>query len=48
MNAKGVHKTIDNQGNPTMSRIFFEDKSNRDVDNSVIFQILQAHYKAAR
>lgn len=39
VNARGVHKTI-------AYRIFFEDKSNTDVENSVISQILQAHITA--
>lgn len=47
VNAQGVHKTIAYVvKGATMSRMFFEDKSNADVDNSVIFQILQAHIKA--
>lgn len=47
VNAHGVHKTIANVvKGATMSRIFFDDKSNMDVDNSVVFQILQAHIKA--
>lgn len=47
VNARGVHKTIAYVvKGVTMSRIFFEGRSNMDVDNSVIFQILQAHIKA--
>ena len=46
VNAQGVHKTIHYVvKGATMSRIYFEDRSNTDVDNSVIFQILQAHDK---
>ena len=49
VNAQGVHKTIDYViKGETMSRIYFVDRSNTDVDNSVIFQILQAHSKAVR
>ena len=49
VNAQGVHKTIDYViKGETISRIFFIDRSNTDVDNSVIFQILQAHSKAVR
>lgn len=49
VNAQGVHKTIDYViKGETMSRIYFVDRSNTDVDNSVIFQILQAHFKAVR
>ncbi len=49
VNTQGVHKTIAYVvKGATMSRIFFKDKSNADVDNSVIFQILQAHNKATR
>jgi hypothetical protein len=47
VNAQGVHKTIAYVvKGVTMSRIFFEDRSNMDVNNSVIFQILQAYIKA--
>jgi hypothetical protein len=46
VNVQGIHKTIAYVvKGATMSRIFFEDRSNTDVDNSVIFQILQAHNK---
>lgn len=44
VNMQGMHKTIAYVvKGATMSRIFFEDRSNTDVDNSVVFQILQAH-----
>lgn len=47
VDAQGIHKTIASVvKGVTMSRIFFEDRSNIDVDNSVIFQILEAHIKA--
>ncbi len=49
VNVQGVHKTISYVvKGMTMSRIYFEDRSNTDVDNSVIFQILQAHDRAKR
>jgi len=49
VNIQGIHKEIAYVvKGVTMSRIFFEDRSNTDVDNSVIFQILQAHYKDGR
>lgn len=44
VNVQGVHKTIAYiVKGVSISRIFFEDRSNTDVDNSVIFRILQAH-----
>lgn len=49
VNAQGIHKIISCVVKGiTMSRIFFEDKSNTDVDNSVIFQILQAHSRTSK
>ena len=49
VNIQGIHKEIAYVvKGVTMSRIFFEDRSNTDVDNSVIFQILQAHKKDRR
>lgn len=47
VNIQSVHKTIAYVvKGTTISRVFFDDKSNMDVDNSVIFQILQAYIKA--
>lgn len=47
VNTEGIHRTIHYVvKGETVSRIYFEDRSNADVDNSVIFQILQAHGKA--
>lgn len=44
VNVQGVHKTIAYVvKGVVMSRIFFDDRSNTDVDNSIIFQILEAH-----
>lgn len=49
VNVQGIHKTIDFVvKGESMSRIYFKDNSNIDVDNLVIFQILQAHSKAVR
>lgn len=49
VNVQGTHKTIDYVvKGETMSRIFFEDGSDSDVDNSVIFEILEAHNNAKR
>ena len=49
VNVQGAHKTIAYAiKGVTMSRIFFEDRSNTDVDNAVIFQILQAHERAKK
>lgn len=49
VDAQGVHKTIAYVvKGATMSRIFFEDRCNIDVDNSVIFQILEAHSKTTK
>lgn len=47
VNTQGIHRTIDYVvKGEAISRIFFEDRSNMDVDNSIICQILQAHHRA--
>lgn len=44
VNMKGTYKTIAHVvKGMAISCMFFEDKSHTDVDNSVIFQILQTH-----
>lgn len=49
VNVQGIHRTIDFVvKGESMSRIFFKDKSDTDVDNLVIFKILQVHSKAVR
>lgn len=46
VNVSGLHKTIRNvvKGD-TMSRIFFEDTTDCDVENTIIFKILDAYMK---
>lgn len=46
VNVSGVHKTIRNVvKGETMSRIFFEDGTNIDVDNSVPMELFDAHVR---
>lgn len=49
VNVSGAHKTIRNVvKGETMSRIFFEDGTNIDVDNSVPMELLDTHMKVQK
>lgn len=49
VNIQGIHKEIAYVvKGVSISRIFFEDRSNADIENSVIFQILEAHSRTTK
>ncbi len=47
VNVSGIHKTIRNVvKSESMSRLFFEDGSDLDVDNNALLKILEAHERS--